>query len=85
MCREAVHNAIKHSGGSQVVVRVQADGEVVRFSVEDDGQGFDVMTAQADGEKGYNSLQDLRIYMENVGGQLEVRSAPNEGTLISGR
>ena len=48
--------------------------EVVRFSVENDGQGFDVMAAQAGGENGYSSLQDLRIYVESVDGRLEVES-----------
>ena len=84
VCREAVHNAIKHSGGSRVVVQVQPEGEVVRFSVEDDGQGFDEAAIPASSEKGYSSLHDLRIYVESVGGRLEVRSSPDEGTMIMG-
>lgn len=84
VCREAVHNAVKHSGGSRVVVTVQPDGDSVRFSIEDDGQGFDVDTAMAGGEKGYSSLQDLRIYVESVGGHLAVQSSSDEGTSIRG-
>lgn len=84
VCREAVHNALKHSGGSRVVVRIWRDGESVRFSVEDDGHGFDVDPALAGGDKGYSSLKDLRIYVESVGGRLEVRSAHGEGTAIKG-
>jgi signal transduction histidine kinase len=84
VCREAVHNAIKHSGGRRVVVKIWPDSEVVRFSVEDDGDGFDVDAALAGGDKGYSSLQDLRIYVESVGGRLEVRSAHGEGTAIKG-
>ncbi len=84
VCREAVHNALKHSGGSRVVVKVWPDGESVRFSIEDDGHGFDVDAALAGGDKGYSSLQDLRIYVESVGGQLEVQSALDSGTFVSG-
>jgi signal transduction histidine kinase len=82
VCREAVHNALKHSGGSRVAVKIWTDGESVRFSVEDDGQGFDVTTALVGNEKGYSSLQDLRICVESVGGQLEVHPTPNLGTVI---
>lgn len=84
VCREAVHNAIKHSGGSRVVVKIWLDDEAVRFSVEDDGCGFDVDAALVGGEKGYSSLHDLRVYVESVGGWLEVRSARDEGTMIMG-
>jgi signal transduction histidine kinase len=82
VCREAVHNAIKHSGGSRVVVKIWRDGEAVRFVVEDDGQGFDVEAALAGGDKGYSSLNDLRIYVENMGGQLELRSTLTAGTTV---
>lgn len=84
VCREAVHNAIKHSGGSRVVVKIWPSGEAVHFSVEDNGDGFDVTTALAGNEKGYSSLQDLRIYVESVGGRLEVGSWSNRGTLLQG-
>lgn len=84
VCREAVHNAIKHSGGSRVMVKIWPAGEAVRFSVEDSGHGFDVTTILAGGEKGYSSLQDLRIYVESVSGKLYVRSEQSMGTFVSG-
>jgi two-component system sensor histidine kinase NreB len=84
VCREAVHNALKHSGGSRVVVKIWHDDEFVRFSIEDNGHGFDVTSALAGNEKGYSSLQDLRIYVESVGGQLYVRSERITGTFVSG-
>ncbi len=85
VCREAVHNALKHSGGRRVVVQIWRDGEAVRFSVEDDGHGFDVDAAMAGGEKGYSSLQDLRIYIEGIGGRLEMGSTIGKGTSVQGR
>jgi signal transduction histidine kinase len=84
VCREAVHNAIKHSGGSRVVVKIWRDGEAVRFSVEDDGHGFDVTTGLAGSDKGYSSLQDLRIYVESAGGRMEMRSSPHSETTLAG-
>jgi signal transduction histidine kinase len=67
-----------------VVVKIWTDDQSVRFSVEDDGQGFDVTTALAGNEKGYSSLQDLCIYVESVGGRLEVESDWKGGTSIDG-
>jgi signal transduction histidine kinase len=84
VCREAVHNAIKHSGGSRVVVKVWCDDEAVHFSVEDDGHGFDVDTAFAGGDKGYSSLHDLQVYVESVGGCLEVEADTLGGAVVSG-
>ena len=51
-------------------------------AVEDNGQGFDVSQALEPKVKGYSSLQDMRIYMESMGGRLEVRSTPGMGTTI---
>jgi hypothetical protein len=38
----------------------------------------------AGGEKGYSSLQDLRIYVESVGGLIEVQSCIEHGSLLQG-
>ncbi len=83
-CREAVHNAVKHARGSRVVVRLHREGQRVCFSIQDDGQGFDLAQALQQNAKGYNSLQDMRIYIKSAGGRLEVRTVPGVGTTISG-
>jgi signal transduction histidine kinase len=83
--REAIRNAVKHSQGSCVLAQLQLEGTSVRFSIRDDGQGFDVEQAWQASGRGYSSLQDMRIYVENVGGQLDFCSAPGGGTVIQGR
>ena len=82
--REAVQNALKHARAHQVSIRVLKQGERVNFSVRDDGLGFDVQSVLNSIDKGYNSLQDMRIYIESTGGQLEIHSAPGQGTTIEG-
>lgn len=47
--------------------------------------GFDVEQALLAGSRGYSSLQDMRIYVENVGGRLRRRSVPGEGTMVEGQ
>lgn len=82
--REAVHNALKHSGGSRVEVRLGREGDQAAFVVEDDGRGFDIGRAWQGGDKGYSSLLDMRLYMESVGGKVEVRSEVGVGTVVKG-
>ena len=82
--REAIRNAVKHSSGSCVQAQLQLDGDSVYFSIQDDGRGFDVEQALQAGGKGYSSLQDMRIYVENVGGRLDIHSVMGEGTVVEG-
>lgn len=83
--REAIYNALKHAGGEQITVRLHMDGNQVRFAVEDDGRGFDAVKTLPDEGKGYNSLQDMKTYVENAGGCLTISSAISEGTTVSGQ
>jgi signal transduction histidine kinase len=75
---EAVQNAVKHSGGSQVCVRLTDGSDGLRLEVSDDGQGFDVEAADA--AAGTTHLRDR---LEAVGGHVAVVSAPGAGTRVS--
>jgi signal transduction histidine kinase len=79
-CLEAVQNAGKHAGpASEILVRVESDGDGLRFAVSDDGAGF-----AADAVEGHGFV-NMRDRLGAVGGELTVRSAPGEGTTVSGR
>ena len=77
-CLEAVQNAVKHSGGTQVCVHVTGDAEHLFLEVVDDGHGFDVEAAHA----GAGTV-NLRDRLEAVGGRAEVLSGPT-GTRVRG-
>jgi signal transduction histidine kinase len=50
------------------------------FEIADDGRGFDsAATPRGSG------LQNMRDRLEALGGHLEIRSAPGEGTVVAGR
>ncbi|HXY71927.1 MAG TPA: ATP-binding protein [Actinomycetota bacterium] len=76
---EALQNASKYADPSMVWVRVATGDGAVAFEVRDDGRGFDPAVA------GYGTgLQGISDRLSTVGGSLEVRSAPGEGTTVIG-
>jgi signal transduction histidine kinase len=80
--REAIRNAVKHSGCSRIGVWLTAlDGEL-RGLVEDDGEGFDVeAVARATPSWGVG-LRSMRERAEMLGGTLRLDSEPGEGTRV---
>ena len=76
---EAVTNAVKHGAGPITIELTETDG-VLSFVVADSGPGFEMATADIG-----SGLQNMRDRINAVGGELEIRSNPGEGTTISGR
>ncbi|QEL20426.1 PAS domain-containing sensor histidine kinase [Limnoglobus roseus] len=78
--QEALTNAAKHARAAAVGVTVFAAGGEVRAVVEDDGVGFDPTGATA-----RLGLVGMRERLAQVGGEVEVESAPGRGTTIIAR
>jgi len=80
-CLEAIQNAGKHAGeDARITVSVEhVDGEL-RFSVRDDGAGFDPVTAVSG--QGFINMGDR---LGAFGGTLNVQSEPGAGTTVEGR
>jgi signal transduction histidine kinase len=77
---EAVQNTTKHAGpGARATVRLERAGDGLRFTVVDDGAGFDP-GQRADGI----GLVSMRDRIGAAGGTLEVVSRPGAGTTVSG-
>ncbi len=79
-CLEAMQNVAKYADATRACMTLMVDEGALRFSVEDDGVGFDP-SAIVYG----TGLQGMSDRLDAIGGTLEVRSAPGEGTAISGR
>jgi signal transduction histidine kinase len=78
-CLEAMQNVAKYANASHVTIDLEESGGSLRFSVVDDGVGFDV-----DGTSYGTGLQGMADRLDAISGSLEVRSAPGEGTAIEG-
>jgi len=79
-CLEALQNAGKHAPDADVEITLrEANGEV-RFTVADDGPGFDVAAATAG--HGFVNMSDR---VGAIGGTVEWDSQPGAGATISGR
>ena len=78
ICQEALTNVARHAEAGRVRVRLVATPQEVRLSVEDDGRGFDASRVPGD----RHGLVGMRERAQMLGGALEVRSAPGEGTRV---
>ena len=77
---EAVQNTAKHAGsGARATVRLEQFGHELRFSVTDDGAGFNT-GQRADGM----GLVSMRDRIGAAGGTLDVVSRQGAGTTVSG-
>jgi signal transduction histidine kinase len=77
---EALQNVAKHAKASAVTVRLSGSGEVLEFSVSDDGVGFPAAATHHG-----SGLQGMSDRLAAHGGTLTVRSRPGQGTTITGR
>ncbi len=83
--REALANAIRHSGAGRVTVSVRFRAEALAVTVVDDGRGFEydpTQAAEAVGTIRGHGLANLRERARQVGGRLEIDTSPGRGTLV---
>ncbi|MET4662813.1 GAF domain-containing sensor histidine kinase [Streptomyces fungicidicus] len=80
VAQEALHNALRHSGGDHVDVTLDRRGGGAVLRVSDDGGGFDPRIVRNAGR--HLGLVSMRDRASGVGGRLTVQSAPGKGTTI---
>ena len=77
--REAVRNAVSHSGASKVSVEVETDREGIVGVVEDDGRGFEQKPRERSEPGGLAYMAERASLM---GGTCSIESALGEGTRV---
>ncbi len=85
IAQEALQNVVKHAEARSARVRLLAHGDTMTLEVEDDGKGFTPSAAAGQGAQpgpyGYG-LRGMRERAELLGGMLDVKSCPGQGTLL---
>jgi len=78
---EALNNLAKYANASRATVALSQTNGTLTFAVADDGVGFAVGERTSNG----TGLQGMADRLDAIGGALEIRSAPGEGTTVLGR
>ncbi len=82
VAQEALNNAIRHSGASEITFEVQWVGGAIQLSVFDNGRGFDPEMAELAPRAGAG-LRNLRARAALLQGHFELQSEPNVGTRLT--
>jgi len=79
--RELVQNAVRHGGASIVKIAGSLEDGIIRFSVSDNGCGFDPATRPGI-LQGHFGLQGIRERVNQFNGEMEISSSPGKGAKI---
>lgn len=76
--KEALNNAAKHSGASQVTLKISRNGHKFVVIVEDNGCGFDLNQPR----QNRNGLNNFRQRMDEAGGEYVITTCPGGGCRV---
>ena len=80
--RELTVNALRHGGAKNVKIAGSLEDGELRFSVADDGCGFDP-AARPNIDSGHFGLQGVLERAEGLGGTMTIRSQTDKGTKVT--
>ncbi len=76
--KEALNNAAKHSGATEILLQIRRQGQGLTVAVQDNGKGFN--PAQSKSER--NGLDNMVQRMKQVGGRCVLTSQPGQGCRV---
>lgn len=86
IAQEALTNVVRHAAANQVWIVLEQNEHEMRFTIRDDGLGFDATSAQMRASRGGSlGLLSMRERAELLGGRVEIRSEPGRGTIVDVR
>src|SRR5262249_2173561 len=80
--REALLNALVHSGGRHVEAEITYDPRQFRLRVRDDGRGIDPKILERGGRADHWGLQGMRERARKIGAEVEFWCRPLAGTEV---
>ncbi len=80
--KEAVNNALKYSGATQLNVKISSDHHQLQMKIQDNGKGFDLLKGKTANSLSGNGLQNMRLRAKEMKGTLEFESKPESGFVV---
>jgi signal transduction histidine kinase len=77
MFKEAINNAIKHSGCKKIILEAFYKNDVIEILLKDDGQGFDFNAV-----KFGNGIKNMENRAKKLKGELTWKSESGNGTTV---
>jgi signal transduction histidine kinase len=76
--KEALNNAVRHSGATELCLQIKSQGSRLIVAVQDNGKGFDIRNATSEG----NGLTNMSQRLSELGGSCQVISRPGKGCRV---
>jgi signal transduction histidine kinase/tetratricopeptide (TPR) repeat protein len=77
VCKEAVNNAVKYSGGTLVSIRLSVEDKLLKVEIADNGQGLSEQPREG------NGLKNMLERAQKNKGYFEKKSIPGEGLRLT--
>lgn len=78
IAQEAISNVFKYAQAGSIIVQISQNNSVLNLTIEDNGIGFDLEKITPG-----LGLKNIANRVKWIGGQLEINSAPGEGTTLN--
>ena len=78
MFKEAINNAIKHSGCKKIVLEAFYKNDIIEIILKDDGKGFDLNTVNFG-----NGIKNMENRAMKIKGKLKWNSESHNGTVVT--
>ncbi|MBK8229384.1 MAG: hypothetical protein IPK72_02110 [Candidatus Eisenbacteria bacterium] len=79
--KEAMHNALKHSGARQVSLAIWCESDRLSITLEDDGAGLPAEAGREPGRTGFG-LENMQARARECGGRVRVENRPEGGVIV---
>ena len=79
--KEALNNVVKHSGASEVILKINVVEQQLSVSITDNGCGFECSSINP----GSDGLAGMRDRLQGLGGECAISSQPGHGTVVEFR
>lgn len=80
IAQEALNNALKHAGGSEIIIELSLNNQDIELSIRDSGPGFDMDSSSM--EKGGNGLSNMVQRANSINCEFCIQSDMGVGTEI---